>query len=111
MKIDRYLIVADLLLDYREHASLKLPISKIVKIVFLLIIRGLSQQRYKVLEMDLKGNLYLNKNALLCKYEIIKRLTSGKYHLGEQNTIGKSFTLLCETIENLIRAPYLQRLM
>ena len=60
-----------------------------IKIVFILTIRGLNQQRYKVLEMDLKGNLYFHKNALLCKYEIIKRLTSGKYHLEEESPIGK----------------------
>ena len=56
--------------------------------MFILSIRGLNQRRYKVLEMDLKGNLYLRKNALLCKYEIIKRLTSGKYNLEEENPIG-----------------------
>ena len=54
-----------------------------------------------MLEMDLKGNLYLHKNALLCKYEIIKRLTSGKYHLEEESPIGNLFTLLRETIKNL----------
>jgi len=65
---------------------------KIKRIIFLLTIRGLNQKRYKVLEMDLKGNLYFHKNALLCKYEIIKRLTSGKYHLQEQIPIGNLFT-------------------
>lgn len=59
--------------------------------MFILSIRGLNQQRYKVLEMDLKGNLYLHKNALLCKYEIIKRLTSGKYHLEEESPAGNLF--------------------
>ena len=72
-----------------------------IKIIFILTIRGLKQQRYKVLEMDLKGNLYFHKNALLCKYEIIKRLTSGKYHLEIERPIGKSFTSLRETMENL----------
>ena len=47
-----------------------------------------------MLEMDLKGNLYFHKNALLCKYEIIKRLTSGKYHLEEESPIGNLFTLI-----------------
>ena len=53
-----------------------------------------------MLEMDLKGNLYFHKSALLCKYEIIKRLTSGKYDLEEGSPIGNLFTLLRETIEN-----------
>jgi len=64
-----------------------------IKIIFLLTIRGLKQQRYKVLEMDLKGNLYFHKNALLCKYEIIKRLTSGNYQLEIKRPIGNSFTM------------------
>ena len=63
-----------------------------IKIIFLLTIRGLNQKRYKVLEMDLKGNLYFHKNALLCKYEIIKRLTNGKYLLEEQIPIGSLLT-------------------
>ena len=46
--------------------------------------------RYKVLEMDPKGNLYLHKTAFLCKNDIIKRLVSGKYNLVESNPIGKS---------------------
>ena len=75
-----------------------------IKTFFILTIRGLKQQRYKVLEMDLKGNLYFHKNALLCKYEIIKRLTSGKYDLEEQSPIGKSFTSLRETIESFLFA-------
>ena len=46
--------------------------------------------------MDAKGDLYLYKNALLCKDEIIKRLINGTYHLADGNTssvgnsIGKS---------------------
>jgi len=62
--------------------------------------------------MDLKGNLYFHKNALLCKYEIIKRLTSGKYHMEIDRPIGKSFTALRETMENKEHLTYnkLQRL-
>ena len=60
--------------------------------------RGLDQQRYRVLDMDAKGDLYLYKSALLCKDEIIKRLINGTYHLADGNTssvgnsIGKSIT-------------------
>ena len=46
--------------------------------------------RYKVLEMDPKGNLYLHKTAFLCKNDIIKRLVGGKYHLLDSTPIGKS---------------------
>ena len=46
--------------------------------------------RYKVLEMDPKGNLYLHKTAFLCNNDIIKRLVSGKYHLVDSTPIGKS---------------------
>lgn len=63
-----------------------------IKISIVLTYSGLDQQRYKVLEMDLKGNLYFHKNALLCKYEIIKRLTNGKYLLEEQIPIGSLLT-------------------
>ena len=49
--------------------------------------------RYKVLEMDPKGNLYLHKTAFLCKNDIIKRLVSGKYHLVESSPIGKSLNI------------------
>ena len=47
--------------------------------------RGLEQKNDKmcVLEMDGKGDLYLNKFVLLCKNEIIKRLINGSYHLAE----------------------------
>jgi len=41
-----------------------------------------------VLEMDSKGNLYLYKSALLCKNEIIKRLTEGNYKLAEPSILG-----------------------
>ncbi|KAJ7379425.1 hypothetical protein OS493_016662 [Desmophyllum pertusum] len=53
-------------------------------------IRGQDKQRYRVLDMDTKGNLYLYKTAFLCKNEIIKRLTNGKYHLVEEALIGLS---------------------
>ena len=47
--------------------------------------RGMEQKRDKmcVLGMDEKGDLYLDKFALLCKNEIIKRLMNGSYHLAE----------------------------
>ena len=59
-----------------------------IKLLLILTFRGLDQKRYKVLEMDLKGNLYFYKTALLCKYEIIKRLSNGKYQLEEVMPIG-----------------------
>ena len=49
--------------------------------------RGLDRERYKVLEMGTKGNLYLYKSALLCKSEIIKRLTEENYQLAEPNIL------------------------
>ena len=58
------------------------------------LLRALDQQRHKVLEIDSKGNLYLYRSALLCKNEIIKRLTEDNFKLVEPSTIGKvqSFT-------------------
>lgn len=53
--------------------------------------RGLDQGRYKVLEMDTKGNLYLYKSALLCKNEIVKRLTDGNYQLAEPSILGNTY--------------------
>ena len=46
-----------------------------------------------VVEMDPKGNPYLNKTAFLCQNDIIKRLVSGKYHLVESTPIGKSLNV------------------
>ncbi|XP_068692110.1 uncharacterized protein [Montipora foliosa] len=40
-----------------------------------------SEKRYKVLEMDLKGNMYFHWNFLFCKDDIIKRLVNGTYNL------------------------------
>ena len=56
--------------------------------------RALDQERHKVLEIDSKGNLYLYRSALLCKNEIIKRLTEDNFKLVEPSVIGKiqSFT-------------------
>jgi len=69
----------------------------------LLTIRGSPDQgRYKVLEMDSKGNLYLYKSALLCKNEIIKRLTEGNYKLAEPSILGlsKEFPVLnCQDLK------------
>ena len=61
--------------------------------------RALDQERHKVLEIDSKGNLYLYRSALLCKNEIIKRLTEDNFKLVEPSLIGKvqSFTSYGET--------------
>lgn len=53
--------------------------------VFFSTSRGVDQQRFRVLDMDAKGNLYLYKTALLCKNEIMKRLRNGTYSLAEQS--------------------------
>ena len=50
--------------------------------------RGVDQWRFRVLDVDAKGNLYLYKTALLCKNEIIKRLT---YSLAEQTKLSMRF--------------------
>ena len=60
--------------------------------------RGLDKQRYRVLDMDVKGNLYFYKTALLCKNEIIKRLTNGTYQMVEASRIGMDFTPFYEKI-------------
>ena len=62
--------------------------------ILFLPFRALDQERHKVLEIDSKGNLYLYRSALLCKNEIIKRLTEDNFKLVEPSTIGKvqSFT-------------------
>ena len=51
------------------------------------------------MEIDSKGNLYLYRSALLCKNEIIKRLTEDNFKLVEPSLIGKvqSFTSYGET--------------
>ena len=48
--------------------------------------------RYKVLEMDAKGNLYFYRTSLFCKNEIIKRLVNDKYNLVDSAPLGKLFT-------------------
>ncbi|XP_078355617.1 uncharacterized protein LOC144640318 [Oculina patagonica] len=70
--------------------------------------RGLDQQRYRVLDMDEKGNLYLYKTALLCKNEIIKRLINGTYRLADEGNIGmckESPALNCKDLKQ--KAPSL----
>ena len=47
-----------------------------------------------MLEMDAKGNLYLYKSALLCKSEIIKRLTEDNYTLVEPSILGNATSKL-----------------
>ena len=50
---------------------------------------GLNQQKYKVLEMDRNGTLYLYRSSLLCVNEIIKRLTEGTYQMAEPSMLGR----------------------
>ena len=51
----------------------------------------MDQRRFRVLDVDAKGSLYLYKTALLCKNEIIKRLRNGTYSLAEQTKLGMIF--------------------
>ena len=54
---------------------------------------ALDQERHRVLETDSKGNLYLYKSALLCKSEIIKRLTEDNFRVVKPSaTEGKVHT-------------------
>ena len=53
--------------------------------------KGVDQRRFRVLDVDAKGNLYLYKAVLLCKNEIIKRLRNGTYSLAEQTELGMIF--------------------
>ena len=50
---------------------------------------GLNQQKYKVLEMDENGTLYLYRSSLLCVNDIIKRLTEGTYKMAESRMLGR----------------------
>ena len=52
--------------------------------------RGQSQRRYKVLEVDTNGTLYLHKTSLICVNEIAKRLTEGTYKLAEPGMLGNT---------------------
>ena len=79
-----------LIYDYISDSAQTLVLTR----VKLYLRRALDKNiRYKVLEMDPKGNLYLNKTAFLCQNDIIKRLVSGKYHLVESTPIGKSLNV------------------
>lgn len=51
---------------------------------------GQDQPRFKVLEMDQNGTIYLHKTSLLCTREIITRLTEGKYQMAEPSNLGLS---------------------
>ena len=51
----------------------------------------MDQRRFRVLDVDAKGSLYLYKTALLCKNEIIKQLRNGTYSLAEQTKLGMIF--------------------
>ena len=55
---------------------------------------GQDAPRFKVLEMDSNGTLFLHKTSLLCVSEIIKRLTEGKYQLAGQDNLDNKQTLL-----------------
>jgi len=48
---------------------------------------SMNQQRYKVLEIDTNGTLFLYRSSLLCVNEIIKRLTEGTYQLAEPSML------------------------
>ena len=54
----------------------------------------MDQRRFRVLDVDAKGNLYLYNTALLCKNEIIKRLRNGMYSLAEQTELGMNTSVL-----------------
>ena len=49
--------------------------------------RGMNLPKYKVLEMDTNGTLFLYRSSLLCVNEIIKRLTEGTYQLAEPSML------------------------
>ena len=57
---------------------------------------GQGERRFKVLEMDTNGTLYLHKTSLLCVNEIAKRLTEGTYKLAEPSILG----IYCARINN-----------
>ena len=63
--------------------------------------------RYKVLEMDTKGNLYFYRTSLFCKNEIIKRLMNGKYNLVDSAPLGKSDSLNGFNMMYIIPRPLL----
>ena len=76
-----------LIYDYISDSTQTLVLTR----VKLYLRRALDKNiRYKVLEMDPKGNLYL---IILCQNDIIKRLVSGKYNLVESTPIGKSLNV------------------
>ena len=59
-----------------------------------LFLSGQDLPRFKVLEMDTNGTLYLHKTSILCKREIAERLTEGKYQLAEPNNLGNKLQTL-----------------
>jgi len=66
-----------------------------------LIASGLNLQKYKVLEMDTNGTLYLYRSSLLCVNEIIKRLTEGTYQLAEPSMLGLSKEFAVKNCQDL----------
>lgn len=59
-----------------------------------LFLSGQDLPRFKVLEMDTNGTLYLHKTSILCTREIAERLTEGKYQLAEPNNLGNKLQIL-----------------
>jgi len=68
---------------------------------FFSLFSGLNLQKYKVLEMDRNGTIYLYRSSLLCVNEIIKRLSEGKYQLAEPSMLGKTGLKHMQSIKNL----------
>lgn len=67
----------------------------------------LDQERHRVLETDSKGNLYLYKSALLCKSEIIKRLTEDNFRVVKPSaTEGKVHTEFSVNIMANLKASF-----
>ena len=72
----------------------------------------MDQRRFRVLDVDAKGNLYLYKTALLCKNEIIERLRNGTYSLAEQTELGMIFLFYFYEISiNILRKARLSVLV
>ena len=72
----------------------------------------MDQRRFRALDVDAKGNLYLYKTAFLCKNEIIKRLRNGTYSLAEQTELGMIFLFYFYEISiNILRKARLSVLV
>ena len=62
--------------------------------VFFFISQWAGPARFKVLEMNTNGTLYLHKTSFLCTREIAKRLTEGEYQLAEPSNLGNKLQTL-----------------